>query len=53
MVSTGTERRNLVSKVGRENLTEKVTFEQRSEGGRGMNHADCWRKTLGQENSKC
>ena len=40
--------------MGRENLTEKVTVEQRSEGGRGMSHAGFWRKKIpGQENSKC
>lgn len=40
--------------MGRENLTEKGTFEQRSEGGKGVDHADSWRKNiLGRENSKC
>lgn len=30
-----------------------MTFEQRSEGGKGVNHADRWRKNiLGRENSK-
>lgn len=30
--------------VVREQLNEKVTFEQRPEGGKGMNHKDIWRK---------
>lgn len=30
--------------VVREQLTEKVTFEQRPEGGKGVNHEDNWKK---------
>lgn len=37
---------SFLNRVLRVDITEKVTFEQRLEGGKGMSHVDIWERVF-------